>query len=75
MRIQRERKILIPSQSEERILKLASGTEDFIELGLDRVGTVAKSLGLLETNSKVISIAGTNGKGSVVFFAEQTYRR
>lgn len=35
-----------------------------IELGLDRCNRVAQRLGLLEPDSKVISISGTNGKGS-----------
>jgi dihydrofolate synthase/folylpolyglutamate synthase len=35
-----------------------------IELGLDRVREVAGRLDLLHTNPKVISVAGTNGKGS-----------
>ena len=35
-----------------------------IELGLDRCNKVAGRMGLLQTNSKVISISGTNGKGS-----------
>ena len=35
-----------------------------IELGLDRCNKVAGRMGLLKPNSKVISISGTNGKGS-----------
>lgn len=37
-----------------------------IDLGLERVETVAKSLNLLTTNCPVITVAGTNGKGSCV---------
>lgn len=37
-----------------------------IELGLERVGTVARRLGLLTPRHKVITVAGTNGKGSCV---------
>lgn len=37
-----------------------------IELGLSRIETVARSLGLLELNAPVITVAGTNGKGTVV---------
>ena len=37
-----------------------------IELGLDRIETVARSLGLLDCPFKVITVAGTNGKGSSV---------
>ena len=35
-----------------------------IELGLDRCNKVAERMGLLKPASKVISISGTNGKGS-----------
>ena len=35
-----------------------------IELGLDRCNKVAGRMGLLKPDSKVISISGTNGKGS-----------
>ena len=35
-----------------------------IELGLDRCNRVARRMGLLKPDSKVISISGTNGKGS-----------
>ncbi|MHC9510756.1 bifunctional tetrahydrofolate synthase/dihydrofolate synthase [Kangiella sp. M94] len=37
-----------------------------IELGLSRIEKVAKQLGLLELNAPVITVAGTNGKGTVV---------
>ncbi|MDX1518962.1 MAG: hypothetical protein R3318_02485, partial [Gammaproteobacteria bacterium] len=37
-----------------------------IELGLDRCRTVAGNMGLLEPEFTVISVAGTNGKGSSV---------
>ena len=37
-----------------------------IELGLERVTAVARSLGLLESPPRTITVAGTNGKGSVV---------
>jgi dihydrofolate synthase / folylpolyglutamate synthase len=35
-----------------------------IELGLERVGAVARRLNLLKPQHKVITVAGTNGKGS-----------
>jgi len=44
-----------------------------MELGLDRVGKVAKKLSLLQLQAKVIVIAGTNGKGSAVATLEQIY--
>lgn len=37
-----------------------------IELGLDRIETVARRLNLLDCPFKVITVAGTNGKGSSV---------
>ena len=37
-----------------------------IELGLDRVSDVAQSLGLLSSPPTTLTVAGTNGKGSVV---------
>ena len=41
-----------------------------IELGLERAAKVASRIGLLETDAKVITIAGTNGKGSTVATVE-----
>ena len=41
-----------------------------IELGLDRVRTVHLRLGLTLDATRVISVAGTNGKGSTVAFLE-----
>ena len=41
-----------------------------IELGLDRIRTVWDSLGTPVLDAAVITIAGTNGKGSSVAFAE-----
>ncbi|MEM0514287.1 bifunctional tetrahydrofolate synthase/dihydrofolate synthase [Pseudoalteromonas sp. YIC-827] len=35
-----------------------------IEMGLERVQRVAEQIGLLDTRSKIILIAGTNGKGT-----------
>lgn len=35
-----------------------------IDMGLDRVGAVARRMGLTELPFKVITVAGTNGKGS-----------
>ena len=37
-----------------------------IELGLDRCTAVAENMGLLNPDFTVISVAGTNGKGSSV---------
>lgn len=44
-----------------------------IELGLSRVAEVAKRMNLLSPTHKVITVAGTNGKGSTVAGLEQIY--
>ena len=41
-----------------------------IDLGLERVAAVAKRLQLLQPDSCVITVAGTNGKGSSVALLE-----
>lgn len=41
-----------------------------IELGLERVSQVADAMGVRTPKSKVITIAGTNGKGSTVTYLE-----
>ena len=41
-----------------------------IDLGLERCGVVADRMGLRPCKSKVVSVAGTNGKGSCVVFME-----
>ncbi len=41
-----------------------------IELGLDRVRTVADRMGLARPARRVVTVAGTNGKGSTVAFIE-----
>ena len=45
-----------------------------IELGLARVATVAKNLTIDLSRSKVITVGGTNGKGSCVAFLESILR-
>ena len=46
-----------------------------IELGLDRCNKVAERMGLLEPASKVISISGTNGKGSSAAMLDAMLRK
>lgn len=46
-----------------------------IKLGLDRVAAVASTLGLLPVAVPVITVAGTNGKGSVVAALEALLQR
>ena len=44
-----------------------------IQLGLTRIRTVAKKLNLLAPDCKIITVAGTNGKGSTVTALETIY--
>lgn len=46
-----------------------------IELGLDRIAEVANALGILQPNYQVITVAGTNGKGSIVAILESIYHQ
>jgi dihydrofolate synthase/folylpolyglutamate synthase len=45
-----------------------------IDLGLDRCREVAARMGLLQPGFRVISVAGTNGKGSSVAMLDRIYR-
>ena len=45
-----------------------------IDMGLDRVREVAQRMGLQRPAKKVITVAGTNGKGSTVAFIESIAR-
>ena len=45
-----------------------------IELGLERVSTVAQSLDLLQPAQHIITVAGTNGKGSTVAYYSHLIR-
>ena len=42
-----------------------------IELGLTRIGKVAKTLNVTHFDAKVITVAGTNGKGTTCAFLEE----
>jgi dihydrofolate synthase/folylpolyglutamate synthase len=42
-----------------------------IELGLTRIGKVAKDLDVINFESKVVTVAGTNGKGTTCAFLEE----
>ena len=44
-----------------------------IELGLDRISAVANAMQLLPVTQEVISVAGTNGKGSTVAVLESLF--
>lgn len=54
--------------------RLEQRTGSAIELGLDRVAHVARALELDFSDVPVITVAGTNGKGSVVAYLEFLYR-
>lgn len=45
-----------------------------IELGLERVGVVAEALGLHRPSYRVITVSGTNGKGSCVAYLDACLR-
>ena len=45
-----------------------------VDLGLERVRQVADNCNLLSTRARVITVAGTNGKGSTVAFLEAMLR-
>lgn len=55
----------------EWLERIASAHPQEIELGLERVGSVAKQLSCLEFSCPVVTVAGTNGKGSVVALLTQ----
>lgn len=58
---------ILPSQSsslDDWLCYLESVHPANIEMGLERVERVANQVGLLDTSSKIILIAGTNGKGT-----------
>ena len=46
-----------------------------IDLGLERIGKVAKALSLDLSTSVVITVAGTNGKGTTCAFMENAIRQ
>ncbi len=47
---------------------------DRIELGLDRVGAVAERVGLLRPAFRIVTVAGTNGKGSTAGYVSAMLR-
>ncbi len=55
---------------DEWLLWLESYHPTAIDLGLQRVGDVAGRMGLLKPALQVVTVAGTNGKGSVVAVLE-----
>lgn len=55
-------------------LQLQEGGSPQIRLGLERVKIVAERLGLLEVPFRILTVAGTNGKGSTAALLEAVYR-
>ncbi|RUR19771.1 bifunctional tetrahydrofolate synthase/dihydrofolate synthase [Legionella sp. km535] len=55
------------------LLNLESRHAQEIQLGLTRIRAVAKELDLLALDCKIITVAGTNGKGSTVSALETIY--
>ena len=45
-----------------------------VDLGLERISLVLERLGLIDPEFKVITVAGTNGKGSTVAMLESLLR-
>ncbi|MCP4212388.1 MAG: bifunctional tetrahydrofolate synthase/dihydrofolate synthase, partial [Halieaceae bacterium] len=59
---------------EEWLRRIESVHPAAVELGLDRVSAVANRLQLLPVTQSVITVAGTNGKGSVVALLEGLFQ-
>lgn len=64
------RTILNPTSLNEWLALLEKRHPNAIDLGLSRISLVAERLGLLPPASRVVTVAGTNGKGSCVAFLE-----
>jgi dihydrofolate synthase/folylpolyglutamate synthase len=58
---------------EEWLYYLENNHQKEVQLGLDRIHLVANTLNLLKPKSCVITVAGTNGKGSSVAALEAIY--
>lgn len=58
---------------DEWLAHLENRSPQAIELGLERIKTVAERLNLLPVTVPVITVAGTNGKGSTVASLESIY--
>lgn len=62
-----------PESLEEWLFLLETRQQQEIQLGLTRVRQAADELGLLCPEATVITVAGTNGKGSTVALLESIY--
>ena len=63
-----------PKSLEDWLFLLENMQQQEIQPGLTRVGQVAAELNLLCHHATVITVAGTNGKGSTVALLESIYR-
>ena len=59
---------------EEWLTRIERVHPEAVELGLDRVSAVADRLQLLPVRQPVVTVAGTNGKGSVVALLEGLFQ-
>ena len=64
------RKTLKPTSLNKWLALLEKRHPNAIDLGLSRISLVAERLGLLPPAARVVTVAGTNGKGSCVAFLE-----
>ncbi|MDP1601705.1 MAG: bifunctional tetrahydrofolate synthase/dihydrofolate synthase [Legionella sp.] len=60
---------------EDWLFTLENRYQQEIQLGLTRVKQVAERLNLLQPTATVVTVGGTNGKGSTVALLEAIYRR
>ena len=70
MRQRRSRREMSKATLEQWLQRLETLHPREVELGLERISTVARSLELLPVSKPVITVAGTNGKGSTVALLE-----
>ncbi len=63
-----------PASLNEWLAYIEAGHPTEIELGLDRVAAVAQRMGIDFSGSKVITVAGTNGKGSTTTMLDSILR-
>jgi len=60
----------LPTTLDEWLSQVQAGHPVEIELGLERIGLVGQRLGLTPGDTRILTVAGTNGKGSCVAAAE-----
>jgi dihydrofolate synthase / folylpolyglutamate synthase len=70
MRKRQSRREMSKTTLEQWLQRLETIHPREMELGLERISTVARSLELLPVSKPVITVAGTNGKGSTVALLE-----